>query len=144
MDSTRCTSSTGGYIYICMYTYLSTTEGCPSGGVYVPCMPGESYCRWLGSLLCLCDVFLINSLGCGFCRSALGLVLVPIVMMTILLNGWHGWRERHHSVQCQPDVVAAWPDPNIFKCFVQNKKGFFSHLWNLESSRKLLHTSPET
>ena len=39
---------------------------------------------------------------------------------------WHGWRERHHSVQCQLDVVAAWPDQNIFKCFVQNKKGFFS------------------
>ena len=33
-------------------------------------MPGESYCRWLGSLLlCLCDVFwaLINSLVCWFC-----------------------------------------------------------------------------
>ena len=78
-----------------------------------------------GLCCCLCDVFLINSLGCGFCRSALGLVLFPIVMMTMLLNGRHGWRERHHSVQCQLDVVAAWPDPNIFKCFVQNKKGFF-------------------
>ena len=37
------------------------------GGVYVPCMPGESYCRRLRSLLLyLCDVFwaLINSLVC--------------------------------------------------------------------------------
>ena len=33
------------------------------------CMPGESYCRQLGSLLlCLCDIFraLINSLVCLF------------------------------------------------------------------------------
>ena len=41
-----------------------------SGGVYVPCiytcMPGESYRRRLGSLLCLCDVFraLITSHVC--------------------------------------------------------------------------------
>ena len=35
------------------------------------CMPGESYCRWLMSLmLCLCDVFwaLVNSLVCWFIR----------------------------------------------------------------------------
>ena len=32
------------------------------------CMPGESYCRWLGSLLCVYDIFgsLINSLICWF------------------------------------------------------------------------------
>ena len=44
-----------------------------SGGIYdmylvFTCMPGESYCRWLGSLLCLCDSFeaLINSPVCWF------------------------------------------------------------------------------
>ena len=44
------------------------------------CMPGESYRRRLGSLLCLCDVVqaLINSLVCWFCTCALGLVLFPI------------------------------------------------------------------
>ena len=38
-------------------------------------MPGESYRRWLGSLL-LCDVFwaLLNSLVCWFCRSTMGLI----------------------------------------------------------------------
>ena len=43
------------------------------GGVHVPCtrMPGESYRRRLGSLLCSRDVFpsLINSL-CWFKRTA--------------------------------------------------------------------------
>ena len=34
-----------------IYIYLSTTEGCTSGGIYVPCMPSESYCKRLGSLL---------------------------------------------------------------------------------------------
>ena len=36
------------------------------------CMPGESYCRWLGALLlCLCDVFQApdNSLVCWFMRG---------------------------------------------------------------------------
>ena len=34
-------------------------------------MPGESYNRWLRSLLCLCDIFgaLMNSLVCWFCAS---------------------------------------------------------------------------
>ena len=38
-------------------------------------LPGESYRRWLGSLL-LCDIFWaqLNSLVCWFCRSTLGLV----------------------------------------------------------------------
>ena len=45
------------------------------------CMPGESYCRQLRSLLLyLCYVFqsLINSLVRWFCTSAVGLVLFPI------------------------------------------------------------------
>ena len=44
------------------------------------CMPSESYCWGLRSLLCLCDVFwaLINSLVCSFCTSAAGLVLLQI------------------------------------------------------------------
>ena len=46
--------------------------------------PGESYCRWLRSLLlCLCDVFhtLINSLmPCWFCMSTLGLVQFQITI----------------------------------------------------------------
>ena len=31
---------------------------------YYTCMPVKSYCRWFGSLLCLCDIFqvLINSI----------------------------------------------------------------------------------
>ena len=45
------------------------------------CMPGESYCRWLRSLLLyLCYIFqvLINALVCWFCTSTVGLVLFQI------------------------------------------------------------------
>ena len=65
-------------------------------------MPGESYCRWLRSLLCLCDVFqvLINPLcvdsaqalwaSCHFrlWYETLGLILFQIV----------GWNSGSHSV----------------------------------------------
>ena len=50
--------------------------GCTSGGVYVPCMPGDSYRRRLRSLLlCLYDVFraLINSLVCWLCVRQISL-----------------------------------------------------------------------
>ena len=49
--------------------------------LYFTCMPGESYCRWLQSLLlCLCDLFwvLIHSFVCQFCTSAVGLVLFKV------------------------------------------------------------------
>ena len=52
-----------------------------------PCIdshiPGDSYRRRLGSLLCLCDVFraLIKSLVCWSSTSALGLVLFQIVFI---------------------------------------------------------------
>ena len=49
-------------------------------------MPGESYRRWLRSLLlCLCDVFraLMNSLVCWFYTDALGLVLFQIIAQKI-------------------------------------------------------------
>ena len=50
-------------------------------------MPGESYRRWLRSLLlCLCYVFraLINSLVCWFCTSAVGLILFQISVLKTL------------------------------------------------------------
>ena len=49
-------------------------------------MPGESYQRWLGSLLCLCDFFrgLINSLACWSSTSTLGLVLFQIYAQKML------------------------------------------------------------
>ena len=49
------------------------------------CMPGESYCRRLGSLLlCLCYVFwaLINFFVCWFYMSSLGLILFQICALT--------------------------------------------------------------
>ena len=49
------------------------------------CMPAESYCWWLRSLLlCLCDIFwaLINSLVCWFHLRALWLILFQIVYVT--------------------------------------------------------------
>ena len=49
------------------------------------CMPVESYCWWLRSLLlCLCDVFraLINSLVCWFHLRALWLFLFQIVYVS--------------------------------------------------------------
>ena len=62
-----------------------------SGGVYVPCMPGESDHRRLRSLLlCLCYVFgsLINSLVCWFCTGTLGLVLFQILTFCLLVLHW--------------------------------------------------------
>ena len=61
------------------------------------CMPGESYGRWLLSLLlCLCDIFqvLINSLVPWFCTSTLGLVLLLI------------WKCKTHST-FNPFTVSA-------------------------------------
>ena len=69
------------FMYHRMHLWWSLcTTGCTSGGVYVPQdaplvefmhivftrMPGGSYCRRLGSLLYLCDVFraLIDSPAC--------------------------------------------------------------------------------
>ena len=66
------------------------------------CMPGESYHRWLSSLLlCLCDVFwvLINSLVCWFCMSALGLILFQICVQAELLfheTAWNMGNETLH------------------------------------------------
>ena len=69
-------------------------------------MPGESYCRWLRSLLYLCYVFqaLINSLGCWFCTSALGLILfqtcyrkqhyVKVINQSKHLIIWHRTRPQ--------------------------------------------------
>ena len=45
----------------------------------------ESYCRWLRSLLFLCDVFQAqyNSLVCWFCTGTPGLVLFQNVTLTV-------------------------------------------------------------
>ena len=71
--------------------------GCTSGEfMYLTFtyIPGESYCRWLRSLLlCLCDVFhtLINSLmPCWFCMSTLGLIRFQI-MIWESLGKQHFW-----------------------------------------------------
>ena len=51
-------------------------------------MPGKSYCKLLGLLLCLCNNFqaLINPLVCWFCWGALGLVQFQ-VLVCFLLGG---------------------------------------------------------
>ena len=54
-------------------------------------MPGDSYCRWLRSLLlCLCHVFrsLINSLVCWFCTGVLGLALFQIATVPFTVFMW--------------------------------------------------------
>ena len=46
------------------------------------CLRCVSYCRWLGFLLLCLFWALINSLVCWFCTSALGFILLQIVIMT--------------------------------------------------------------
>ena len=55
------------------------------------CMPGESYHRWLRSLLCLCDSFwaLINSLICWLHKqsnSAISITTAPFLIFWILFQ----------------------------------------------------------
>ena len=64
------------------------------------CMPGESYSRWLRSLLlCLCDAFqlLINSFGCCFHKvvaTILPFFLFALSFASLFLGFFshqHGW-----------------------------------------------------
>ena len=71
---------------------ITLSRGCTSGGVdYVAftCMPGESYCRCLRSLLpWSCDVVgaLINSLVCWFCLT---------LSVSRAWSSWLKWVKHH-------------------------------------------------
>ena len=99
--------------------------------VFTP-MPGESNCRWLGSLLlCLCDVFqaLINSLVCWFFSSFTCLCYVYIYMPnsfwwqqreTVHPHSWSvslspNWHRFIYPRQSKTEVMAFqnWPGVNI-------------------------------
>ena len=83
-------------------------------------MPGESYRRWLGSLLlCLCDVFraLIKSLVCWFCTSALGLVLVLFSFLSsFFLSAPHRLDADYHGCA----LGAQLPNKNLKEKEVQS------------------------
>ena len=69
-----------------VHTCIQLTRYINSSSLVFTCIPGESYCRWLRSLLLdVPGIFwvLTNSLVCQFCISTLCLVLFQIFSILI-------------------------------------------------------------
>ena len=99
------------------------------------CMPGESYHRWLGSLLRLFDVFQvqINFLVCWFCVSASG-PHVPL-FSTVQTKSRH--RSKHFLRQsysnCFSEKGLSFWEP-VPACF------YIQYKWNVNICRELTKT----
>ena len=80
------------------------------------CMPGESYCKWLGSLLCFCEGFwaLINSLRVNSAQAFWALFCFRYWLSFNLLN-WTMWQEICQLLKCQySNVCLIW---SVALCF---------------------------
>ena len=94
--------------------------GCTSGGVYVPfffcykictCMPGESYSRWLSSLLlCLCDLWG----GCNIWLIEAVLLVESMYLVFISMPGKSYHSQLRSLLLCLCDI---WVLMNSLVCW---------------------------